>query len=122
MALSLIHILLLITDAMEAADMPDGDYDLGGQKVFVRGGAARLAAGNLAGSTLTLERGVRNAMRFAGISLEQAAVMASANVADALGLADRGRIRPGLRADLCLLDAAGEVRMTLVAGKIVYER
>ena len=122
--------VLLITDAMEAADMPDGDYDLGGQKVFVRGGAARLAAGNLArlaagnlaGSTLTLERGVRNAMRFAGISLEQAAVMASANVADALGLADRGRIRPGLRADLCLLDAAGEVRMTLVAGKIVYER
>ena len=68
--------VLLITDAMEAADMPDGDYDLGGQKVFVRGGAARLAAGNLAGSTLTLERGVRNAMRFAGISLEQAAVMA----------------------------------------------
>ena len=114
--------VLLITDAMEAADMPDGDYDLGGQKVFVRGGAARLAAGNLAGSTLTLERGVRNAMRFAGISLEQAAAMASANVADALGLADRGRIRPGLRADLCLLDAAGEVRMTLVAGKIVYER
>ena len=71
---------------------------------------------------LTLERGVRNAMRFAGISLEQAAAMASANVADALGLADRGRIRPGLRADLCLLDTAGEVRMTLVAGKIVYER
>ncbi|MGI5884546.1 MAG: N-acetylglucosamine-6-phosphate deacetylase [Candidatus Spyradocola sp.] len=115
------HRVLLITDAMEAADMPDGDYDLGGQRVFVREGAARLAAGNLAGSTLTLERGVRNAMCFAGISLERAVGMASWCVADSLGLTDRGRIRPGLRADLCLLDEAGRVRMTMVEGRIVYE-
>ena len=114
--------LLLITDAMEAADMPDGEYSLGGQQVFVRNGEARLAQGNLAGSTLTLERAVRNVMRFAGITLSQAVQMATANVADALGLCDRGRIRTGLRADLCLLDSQLEVAKTMVAGKFEFER
>lgn len=114
--------ILLITDAMEAADMPDGEYSLGGQQVFVRNGEARLAQGNLAGSTLTLERAVRNVMRFAGITLSQAVQMATANVADALGLCDRGRIRTGLRADLCLLDRNLEVAKTMVAGKFEFER
>ena len=114
--------ILLITDAMEAADMPDGEYSLGGQQVFVRNGEARLAQGNLAGSTLTLERAVRNVMRFAGITLSQAVQMATANVADALGLCDRGRIRTGLRADLCLLDRNLEVAKTMLAGKFEFER
>lgn len=114
--------ILLITDAMEAADMPDGEYSLGGQQVFVQNGEARLAQGNLAGSTLTLERAVRNVMRFAGITLSQAVQMATANVADALGLCDRGRIRTGLRADLCLLDRNLEVAKTMVAGKFEFER
>lgn len=114
--------ILLITDAMEAADMPDGEYSLGGQQVFVRNGEARLAQGNLAGSMLTLERAVRNVMRFAGITLSQAVQMATANVADALGLCDRGRIRTGLRADLCLLDRNLEVAKTMVAGKFEFER
>lgn len=114
--------ILLITDAMESADMPDGEYSLGGQQVFVRNGEARLAQGNLAGSTLTLERAVRNVMRFAGITLSQAVQMATANVADALGLCDRGRIRTGLRADLCLLDRNLEVAKTMVAGKFEFER
>lgn len=114
--------ILLITDAMEAADMPDGEYSLGGQQVFVQNGEARLAQGNLAGSTLTLERAVRNVMHFAGITLSQAVHMATANVADALGLCDRGRIRTGLRADLCLLDRNLEVAKTMVAGKFEFER
>ena len=96
--------ILLITDAMEAADMPDGEYSLGGQQVFVRNGE------------------VRNVMRFAGITLSQAVQMATANVADALGLCDRGRIRTGLRADLCLLDRNLEVAKTMVAGKFEFER
>ena len=122
LALAACHRAVLITDAMEAADMPEGEYDLGGQKVFVRQGAARLAKGNLAGSTLTLERGVQNAMRFAGLSREAAVRLATENVADALRLSDRGRIRPGLRADLCLLGESGEAALTMVQGRIVFER
>jgi len=112
--------VLLITDSLQAADMPDGVYDLGGQDVYVKNGIARIAAGNLAGSTLTLERAVRNAMTFAGVSLAQAAEMASARVADSLGLNDRGRIREGLRADLCLVNAEVKVLMTMIGGKVVY--
>ena len=112
--------VLLITDSLQAADMPDGVYDLGGQDVYVKDGIARIAAGNLAGSTLTLERAVRNAMTFAGVSLAQAADMASARVADSLGLNDRGRIREGLRADLCLVNAEVKVLMTMIGGRVVY--
>ena len=83
---------------------------------------ARIAAGNLAGSTLTLERAVANAMRFADLPLGQVAPMASTRVADSLHLSDRGRIRAGLRADLCLLDGALEAKMTVVGGKILFER
>ena len=113
---------LLITDSLQAADMPDGVYELGGQKVTVKAGVARIAAGNLAGSTLTLERAVANAMRFAELPLGQVAPMASARVEDSLHLSDRGRIRAGLRADLCLLDGALEAKMTVVGGKILFER
>ena len=113
---------LLITDSLQAADMPDGVYELGGQKVTVKAGVARIAAGNLAGSTLTLERAVANAMRFADLTLGQVAPMASTRVADSLHLSDRGRIHAGLRADLCLLDGALEAKMTVVGGKILFER
>lgn len=113
---------LLITDSLQAADMPDGVYELGGQKVTVKAGVARIAAGNLAGSTLTLEKAVANAMRFAELPLNQVAPMASTRVADSLHLTDRGRIRAGLRADLCLLDSDLEAKMTVVGGKILFER
>ena len=114
--------VLLITDSLQAADMPDGVYDLGGQDVFVKDGVARIAAGNLAGSTLTLEKAVRNAMRFAGISLAQAAEMASSRVADSLGITDRGRICVGKRADFCLVDEDLNVKMTMIGGKVVFSR
>lgn len=113
---------LLITDALQAADMPDGVYELGGQQVTVKAGVARIAAGNLAGSTLTLERAVANAARFADLPIEQVVPMASTRVADSLHLMDRGCIRAGLRADLCLLNDALETKMTVVGGKILFER
>lgn len=112
--------VLLITDSLQAADMPDGVYDLGGQDVFVKDGIARIAAGNLAGSTLTLERAVYNAMNFAGITLAQAVEMASTRVAESLGLKDRGRIVEGLRADMCLVDENMNVRFTMIEGNVVY--
>lgn len=114
--------VLLITDAMMAADLDDGVYELGGQTVYVKDGAARLAAGNLAGSTLTMDRAVRNVMKFAGVSLERASAMASTSVAQSLGLSDRGSIAQGLRADLCLLGEDMQVSKTYVGGKLLFER
>ncbi len=109
--------LCLITDAMSACGMPDGQYRLGPDFVTVKDGVARIAAGNLAGSTLTLDRAVRNMVRLAGATLEEAAEMASLAPARALGLNDRGAIREGCVADLTVLDGDLHVKQTYVAGE-----
>jgi N-acetylglucosamine-6-phosphate deacetylase len=107
----------LVTDAMAAAGMPDGEYELGGQAVAVAGGAARLARdGAIAGSTLTMDAAFRRAVH-AGLSLVDAVHMASTTPAAAIGLgASLGALRPGLRADLVLLDEALTVRRVMRAG------
>lgn len=111
---------ILITDAMEAAGMPDGEYALGANRVFVKNGEARLAQGNLAGSTLTMDRAVRNMAGPAGAGLTRALRMATRNPADSLGLSAMGRIIPGAQADLVLLDQQLQVRQTLVEGRVCY--
>ncbi|MER5458204.1 N-acetylglucosamine-6-phosphate deacetylase [Micromonospora sp. NPDC002389] len=95
----------LITDAMAAAGMPDGEYELGGQAVTVTGGEARLARdGAIAGSTLTMDAALRNAVS-AGVPVPDAVRMVSTTPALAIGLADQvGALQPGLRADLVVLD------------------
>jgi N-acetylglucosamine-6-phosphate deacetylase len=118
---------VLITDAMRAAGLPPGDYDLGGQPVRVvmgeSGGECRLANGTLAGSVLTLERGVANFALAAGLERVQAWAAASLSPATSLGLAEsRGQLAPGYLADVVLLDEAGEVMATVVQGKVVYLR
>ncbi|GAA4258896.1 N-acetylglucosamine-6-phosphate deacetylase [Dactylosporangium darangshiense] len=107
----------LITDAMAAAGMPDGTYELGGQAVTVAGGVARLARdGAIAGSTLTMDQAFRRAVG-AGLSLVDAARMASSTPAGAIGLAGEvGALRPGLRADLVLLDEDLGVQRVMRAG------
>lgn len=112
---------LLITDAMRAAGLPDGQYDLGGQPITVRGGVARTPGGALAGSTATLDAVLRNMMAFAGLTLAAALPMATSAPAEAMGLAGRkGVLAPGADADVILLDAVGHVRLTMVAGRVVY--
>ncbi len=113
--------VLLITDAIAGAGLPDGEYALGPQRVIVRNGEARTPAGNLAGSTLTLERAVANMVRLAGVSLPAALQMASLNPARVLGLEQhKGRLAPGYDADLVALDADFNVRLTVVGGRVVY--
>ena len=107
----------LVTDAMTAAGMGDGVYGLGDRSVRVENGVARLADGDsIAGSTLTMDAAFRFVVREAGLSLDQAARVASTTPARAFGLADIGALRPGLRADLVLLDAALEVDAVMRAG------
>ncbi len=114
----------LITDAMRAAGLPDGHYELGGQHVIVTRGAARLDSGVLAGSTLTMDAAVRNMVKFAGIPLPASIAMATSTPARIIGLAGRkGRIQPGMDADIVLLDAETlEVNATLVMGSTVFAR
>jgi N-acetylglucosamine-6-phosphate deacetylase len=114
--------LVLVTDAMEAAGMPPGDYELGRRKVRLEDGAVRLPDGTLAGSALTMDEAVRNAVRFLGVSLAQAVRMAAETPAAAMILDGKGRIAVGCDADLVLLDEEGTVLQTIVSGRTVYER
>jgi N-acetylglucosamine-6-phosphate deacetylase len=112
----------LVTDAMAAAGMADGDYELGGLDVQVVGGVARLAAGGaLAGSTLTMDAAFRVAVHEAGLPLEDAARLASTTPAGVLGLGDVGAIEAGKRADLVVLDQDLRVAAVMAAGGWVQD-
>jgi N-acetylglucosamine-6-phosphate deacetylase len=114
---------IVITDAIRATGLPPGEYDLGGQMVKVEGDECRLADGTLAGSVLTMDRGLRNFMAATGLSLAQAWPATSRTPAHALGLASElGSIAPGFWADLVLLDEALQVVATVVAGQVAYLR
>jgi N-acetylglucosamine-6-phosphate deacetylase len=103
----------LITDAMSAAGMPDGSYELGGQEVIVSDRVARLANGSIAGSTLTMDAALRQAVG-AGLSIVDASAMASTTPGRVLGL-DK-RLAPGCAADVVILDEHLRVREVLRAG------
>ena len=107
--------LFLITDAIRAAGAGDGSSELGGQEVTVVGGAARLADGTLAGSVLTLDVALKNAVA-AGLPVLSALAMTSAVPAGYLGLSDRGRLDVGARADLVVLGADLGVEAVYVEG------
>ena len=114
--------LLLVTDAMAATGLGDGEYRLGHAAVTVKQGKVTDSTGRLAGSTLTLDRAVRNLMGFAGCSAAEAVAAASTVPAGLLGRGDRGRLAVGARADLVLFDEAMEVVATMVGGQFVYVR
>lgn len=115
--------ICLITDSIEAKYMPDGEYSLGGQPVFVKDNAARLENGTLAGSTLKLNEGVRNFMNTVNISLTEAVDCATINPARVLGIDDRkGSIELGKDADLIVVDKDLNVYMTICRGNIVYSK
>lgn len=115
--------IVLITDSMRAGCMPDGVYDLGGQEVIVENGSARLRTGSLAGSVLTLNKAVRNFYEETTLSLPAVYRLASLNAARSIGVEDcKGSIEIGKDADLVIWDEALEALVTIVEGKIVYER
>ncbi|MEO3886001.1 N-acetylglucosamine-6-phosphate deacetylase [Nonomuraea sp. B5E05] len=113
----------LITDAMSAAGLGDGDYVLGSMAVRVDGGVARLVeGGSIAGSTLTMDVAFRRSVREVGMSLPDAVQVASLTPARILGLADRiGSIAVGKAADLVVLSDALEVTGVMKDGVWVTE-
>lgn len=110
--------LLFVTDAMRATGMSEGKSELGGQEVIIKNGKAQLPNGNLAGSLLTLDQALRNAIE-AGLTLEQASHLVSRNPAAYMGLSDRGSLELGKRADMVVLDQAFNVLEVYVQGKKV---
>jgi N-acetylglucosamine-6-phosphate deacetylase len=107
-----------ITDSMEAGGMPDGEYSLGGQKVFVKDGAARLADGTLAGSVLTLRRSLENLVTVVGVPIADALPMYTSTPARLIGESDRrGSLEEGKLADIVVMDKAFNIRAVWVAGK-----
>lgn len=112
--------ITLVTDAMAAAGVTPGKYNLGGYDVMVDETSARLTDGTLAGSVLMLDQAVRNMVAQSGCSVAEALTMASRTPADLLGLTHKGRIAPGCDADLVLFDDQLHVVRTIIAGATVY--
>lgn len=108
---------ILVTDAMAAAGMPEGEYQLGGFSVHVERGRAT-ARGVLAGSVLTLDRALANFIQFTGANIEQALPLLSSNPAAMTGLAHRaGSLAPGKSANLIAIDATGRLVSTIIGGR-----
>jgi len=108
---------ILITDAISATGMPDGTYQLGPFQVQVRGDRAEFQ-GRLAGSVLTLDRAVRNVMKFANWSLQRTVILATRNPAQLVGADGKGELAIGNDADLVLLTEKGEIAHTMVGGRM----
>jgi N-acetylglucosamine-6-phosphate deacetylase len=108
--------VILVSDGISATGMPDGKYQLGMFEVKVSGGVARNAEGKLAGSTLTLDRALRNMVSL-GVPFASALRMVTANPARQIGLeARKGVLAPGADADLVFLDDKLEVSGVMTRG------
>ena len=109
--------LVLITDCTRAGGLADGQYELGGQPIFVRGIECRLADGTIAGSVLRLNDAVRNYRAATGAPLYEAVACASLHPARSIGLdARKGSLLPGRDADIILLDEDCRVYGAWVGG------
>ena len=118
--------MLLVTDAMRGAGMPDGTYTFGspdGTPAIVENGVARtLDNTGFASSTAQTVELVRVMVEQAGCLLSDAVQMASTTPAAALGLAGRkGRLEPGYDADVVVFDASWQVRQTYLSGELVHD-
>ncbi|MEM4452988.1 MAG: N-acetylglucosamine-6-phosphate deacetylase, partial [Thermosphaera sp.] len=114
--------VVVVSDSIAAADMPDGKYKLGGLEVEVVGGVCKLSGRDvLAGSTLTMDVAFRNLLSL-NYSLSDAVKITSLTPAKSVGVNSRGDIAPGFYADLAMLNEKLHVEKTFINGELVYER
>jgi len=111
--------LVFISDSMEATGMPDGEYELGGQKVFVKGNLATLESGTIAGSATNLLNCLRTAVKEMNIPLEKAVKCATVNPAKSIGLFDLiGSIDPNKKADFVILNKNLDIMYVIKDGVV----
>ena len=114
--------IVLITDSMRAGCMKSGIYELGGQEVTVRNGAAKLQNGILAGSVLTLNKGVKNMLKHSGLEIYEAVAMATLIPAKVINVDNKkGSLEVGKDADIVIFDAEIDVFFTIVEGNVVFQ-
>lgn len=114
--------IVMISDSMMATGLDDGEYSLGGQKVFVKGNKATLKDGTIAGSVTNLYNCFVNAVLNMRISLESAVKACTINPARALKIDDRvGEISEGKRADLLVVDKNLKIKEIILRGSILKE-
>ncbi|KJG17009.1 N-acetylglucosamine-6-phosphate deacetylase [Photobacterium angustum] len=114
--------LTLITDAMSATGMPNGEYVLGEYTVYMKDGVVTTDAGGLAGSTLTMPHAVQNIQQWLDLPLEQAWLMASLTPAKSLGLQDQlGSLEVGKRASMVAITSDLSIVKTWVDGRLVFK-
>ena len=112
----------LVTDAMRAKAMPDGESELGGQVVIVKNGEARLKDGTLAGSVLKMNDAIKNVVTKCGIAFTDAIDFATINPAMNLGIDDKlGSVKVGKNASVTVLNADFTVAMTVRDGNVIYK-
>jgi N-acetylglucosamine-6-phosphate deacetylase len=115
--------IILVSDSMRACLLNDGEYDLGGQRVIVKGEEARLPEGNLAGSLLTLDRAIRNLMENTGIGIADAVKTVTINPARLLQIEEsKGSIKVGSDADFTIFDKNINIFSAYLKGNKIYER
>ncbi len=113
----------IITDAIPGAGLPDGEYHLIGQHVTVKDGKATLDDGTIAGSTVQMNQCVRNVNQMVGSTLQDAVQMASINPARVIKEAENiGSLEPGKWANLVVMDEQVDIQLTMVKGRIVYNK
>jgi N-acetylglucosamine-6-phosphate deacetylase len=114
--------MVLITDCTRAGGMPDGEYDLGGQPIFLKGIECRLADGTIAGSVLRLNAAVKNVLTHTNLPVNVVFNMASLNPAAAIHVADRiGSLEAGKDADIIIADENINVIKTIKKGRTIYD-
>jgi N-acetylglucosamine-6-phosphate deacetylase len=115
--------IILVTDAIRASGMPEGEYIFMDQKILMKDRRAYLPDGTLAGSTLTMNQAVKSMVQQVDVPLTDAVRMASLNGAKVLGLEhQKGIIAVGKDADLVVFDKVFDVHMTICEGEIRYRR
>lgn len=114
--------MIATTDSISAAGYPDGEYQLGPNAVIVEHGDAKLVENGVrAGSTLTMDRAMRNLLSFTGRDLSMVSPLLSTNAAEMLGFNDRGSVAVGMRADLVGIDQEHKVRLTIAGGTTIFK-
>jgi N-acetylglucosamine-6-phosphate deacetylase len=116
------HRMSMVSDASPALGAPYGRFTIGGFEIVHDETGVRTLDGVLAGSALELDRAVRNVMAYTGCSLADVLATVTSTPAAVLGLADRGRIRAGARADLTIVDPGGNLQRTIIGGETAWVR